>query len=221
MHIARTTSTRRTVLTQLALMPFAGAAASLLSSCGVGVGEVVDGPMDELGSTEAELRSCSSLTSNVGTNHGHTVTVPVADVTAGKAKTYVLAGPHAHSVTVSVAAFATLKSTGVVRALSTNALGHVHEITLTCTGPTVVTNRCVTGTPVATISSNHGHSLSVPKADIAAGVAKSYSVRGSAGHDHTVTLGSSDFAALRAGSTLTVTSSSGFGHAHGVVVRCG
>lgn len=71
-----------------------------------------------------------------------------------------------------------------------------------------------------TIASNHGHAASVPAADITAAAAKDYDIMGSSPHTHTISLSTADFAALAAGERVTVTSSSGGGHTHGVTLEC-
>lgn len=70
------------------------------------------------------------------------------------------------------------------------------------------------------ISANHGHSLVVPAADVAARVAKTYSIKGTSGHDHTVTITAAQFAQLGAGRAVTVPSSNASGHTHSVTVTC-
>ena len=69
------------------------------------------------------------------------------------------------------------------------------------------------------ISSNHGHSLSIPLADKMAGAAKDYEIQGSASHSHTVSLTAADWADTTGGS-LTVTSSVTAGHSHDVTITC-
>ncbi|MCB0834048.1 MAG: hypothetical protein KDC45_11340 [Bacteroidetes bacterium] len=77
------------------------------------------------------------------------------------------------------------------------------------------------GTNVA-IASNHGHTLSISKDDVAAGLSKSYSIQGSAGHNHTVTLAPADFMNLASNLSISVTSSppEGGGHTHKISVSC-
>lgn len=75
-------------------------------------------------------------------------------------------------------------------------------------------------TPGATIGSNHGHTMLVTKAEITAGVAKSYDIAGQAGHPHTVMVSAANFASLAVGGSVTITSSSTNSHAHDVVVMC-
>lgn len=77
-------------------------------------------------------------------------------------------------------------------------------------------NTCSTG-----ISDNHGHVLVVSREDVAVGEDRTYSIRGTALHDHTVTLTAEDFAALAAGGTVGPLTSSFSGHPHDVTVVCG
>ncbi|MDB4960647.1 MAG: hypothetical protein JWP01_646 [Myxococcales bacterium] len=70
------------------------------------------------------------------------------------------------------------------------------------------------------VSSNHGHVLAVPTADVMAGTEKSYNIRGTSAHPHVVVITASMFATLRTARTLTVTSSLDAGHSHGVTVTC-
>jgi hypothetical protein len=74
----------------------------------------------------------------------HTLTVPLADVMAGVAKTYTLtpgaANMHTHMLAVTAADFATLKSAGTIATLVSDmgmvpggaSAGHTHAVTLTC-----------------------------------------------------------------------------------------
>lgn len=71
-----------------------------------------------------------------------------------------------------------------------------------------------------TIALNHGHVLVIPEADLDATTARTYDIAGSAGHAHTVTFTPAQLAALKAGSTVTVTSSLNSGHSHEVGSSC-
>ena len=70
----------------------------------------------------------------------------------------------------------------------------------------------------AEISGNHGHALSVPVADILAGVTKTYDSAGTAGHSHFVQITAADFATLASGGTLIKTSCNGGDHEY--VLSC-
>jgi hypothetical protein len=79
---------------------------------------------------------------------------------------------------------------------------------------------CAANGTTSVIGSNHGHTIVVAKADITAGAQKSYDIRGSASHPHTVTVTAALFAMLASNTAITVTSSSDDGHSHGVTVTC-
>jgi len=74
--------------------------------------------------------------------------------------------------------------------------------------------------PAATISANHGHTITVSMADVTAGAAKTYNIMGTSIHDHTVMVTAAQFAELKNGGTLNITSGSGGGHTHTVTVMC-
>ncbi|MEO9511571.1 MAG: hypothetical protein ABJN84_16215 [Flavobacteriaceae bacterium] len=76
------------------------------------------------------------------------------------------------------------------------------------------------GANAISISSNHGHTLTVSKEDIDAGVAKTYSIQGSSGHDHVVGLTEDNFASLKANGQIVVESTTGSSHRHDVTVAC-
>lgn len=80
-------------------------------------------------------KTCATLGTAVGENHGHAMTVSAADVTAGVDKTYQIQGTstHPHTVVVTAASFATLKMTGSVTVTSSVDSAHSHDVTVTCT----------------------------------------------------------------------------------------
>ncbi len=69
------------------------------------------------------------------------------------------------------------------------------------------------------VDDNHGHSISVPRADVMAGTPQTYDIRGSAGHSHTVSITATQFGILRDVGSLIVTSSNE-GHSHQVTINC-
>lgn len=74
--------------------------------------------------------------------------------------------------------------------------------------------------PSATIGTNHGHTLTVPAADVTAAQPRTYDITGSSPHAHSVSLTAAHFAMLAQGMTVTVNSSSGAAHIHAVTIRC-
>lgn len=79
---------------------------------------------------------------------------------------------------------------------------------------------CLANGTSSNIGSNHGHTLTVSKADVEAGVAKTYSIQGSSGHNHNVTLSEGNFTSLMANNSISVSSTNDSGHAHSVTVSC-
>lgn len=70
------------------------------------------------------------------------------------------------------------------------------------------------------ITGNHGHTLSIAASDLDSTTPKTYSIAGSAGHDHTITLSVAQLATLKGGTDVTVTSTVSAGHSHDVTVSC-
>ena len=85
-------------------------------------------------------------------------------------------------------------------------------------------NACDSNEPMEAIADNHPagpHALTVSPADVAAGANKTYSIQGSSGHDHSITISAAQFSMLKAGASITTLSTSGGGHTHSVSVACG
>ncbi len=75
------------------------------------------------------------------------------------------------------------------------------------------------GTSVA-IGSNHGHTMTVSKAEVAAAVEKTYDIQGTSAHPHSVTVTAADFAKLANNMDVVVMSTTNSMHSHSVTVRC-
>ena len=71
---------------------------------------------------------------------------------------------------------------------------------------------------VAGVTSAHAHAFTIPAADFTANADRTYTMAG--GHAHTVTITAAQFAMLRAGMTVNVTSGEGNGHTHACAIRC-
>ena len=72
------------------------------------------------------------------------------------------------------------------------------------------------------ISANHGHTLTIPAADLDSPTARTYDIAGVAGHSHQVTFSPAQLQQLKAGTTVAVASTPfpGDGHSHNVSVTC-
>lgn len=79
---------------------------------------------------------------------------------------------------------------------------------------------CVQNGTTTAIAANHGHVLVVSKQDVAAGADKSYDIRGTADHTHTVALSEEHFHDLAENHAIMTTSSTELSHSHGVMVAC-
>lgn len=75
-------------------------------------------------------------------------------------------------------------------------------------------------TTMVAIPANHGHAVMVSAADVQAGVDKTYDIKGSSGHPHTITVTAAMFAMVKQGTPVTVTSSADAGHTHQVTITC-
>ncbi len=79
---------------------------------------------------------------------------------------------------------------------------------------------CLANGTVGSVSANHGHSITVSTADVAAGVEKQYDIQGSSAHNHVVTVSESAFASLANNQQISVNSTTGDGHTHSVTISC-
>jgi hypothetical protein len=71
-----------------------------------------------------------------------------------------------------------------------------------------------------TIAANHGHKLTVTRAQAQAGTAKSYDIQGDSEHPHTVELTAAHMTLLAGGDPVTVESSDDASHSHSVTISC-
>lgn len=76
------------------------------------------------------------------------------------------------------------------------------------------------GASGAEIAGNHGHVLTIARADLDLMVAMTYSIAASAGHDHLVTFTPAQLQTLKGGGAVTVTSSTTQAHEHAVTASC-
>jgi hypothetical protein len=72
----------------------------------------------------------------------------------------------------------------------------------------------------ATISDNHGHTLAIAAADLDSISDITYDIQGSAGHTHNVTFTAAQLAQLKAGGTVSVTTTMTLNHDHRISDRC-
>ena len=93
--------------------------------------KTIDAPVIQ---PDAPAATCTSTTAAIGANHGHSIMVAAADITAGVEKTYNIKGgsQHPHTVVVSAAMFTMLKAGMAIMVTSSTDAGHAHAVTVTC-----------------------------------------------------------------------------------------
>ena len=66
-------------------------------------------------------------------NHGHAASIPAAHLAGNADQMYSIKGgsPHDHTITITAANFATLRSGGTINVKSTSS-GHTHDCTIKC-----------------------------------------------------------------------------------------
>jgi hypothetical protein len=157
----------------------------------------------------------------VGKNHGHVFAVSVADVLAGVPKTYDIKGTsgHAHEVALGADDFKVLKDGGTVRALASRfeGRGHLHRV-LVKAAPAVDPPEAIPVVEVV-IAGQDDHELVINGPQMAARADVTYDIQGLAGHTHSVTVTSADFAKLATGVQVRVQSSLADDHYHSIFLR--
>src|SRR5260370_39445383 len=81
---------------------------------------------------------------------------------------------------------------------------------------------CLADGTTVTFNENHGHVLVVSKEDVAAGVANTYDIRGTAHHTHLITITARDMASLTKNQQVAEISTRGghHSHSHPALVGC-
>lgn len=115
--------TRKTFVVRLAAWAGGG---TLLSIAGCGGGD------DDSDPSSQSPAAC--VAREITANHGHQLSIPVADLDSTVAMTYSIQGTadHAHQVSFSPAQLAQLKAGVAVTVASTVAFGHSHAVTEAC-----------------------------------------------------------------------------------------
>ena len=73
----------------------------------------------------------------------------------------------------------------------------------------------------ATIDGNHGHVVTIPPADVAAGTERTYMIQGTSRHPHSITVSAAQFAMLAGGASVELSSTTNAGHSHAITLVCG
>ena len=157
----------------------------------------------------------------IGSNHGHVLTVSLADVKAGGEKTYDLTGSsgHAHSATLKPDDFKRLAAGEPVR-LASSRDGHLHRLLVRC-APAVDPPESVNVCHVE-IGGKDDHEVIINAADMAAKADRAYDIQGVAAHTHALRLSAADFQKLARGEQVAITTSPatpGADHSHVIFIR--
>lgn len=115
-------------------------------SSGSGTGGTATGGAS--GSGGGTSNACTAdLSAEIFDNHDHELHIPLADIEAGVEKTYETTGTanHCHTVVLTAADFATLKSGGSV--MKTSCTGTNHQYVLGCVNPPAPSAPDCNGTP--------------------------------------------------------------------------
>ncbi|MEE9364465.1 MAG: hypothetical protein V3U92_17835 [Cellulophaga sp.] len=83
---------------------------------------------------ETDCLKNGATASGISANHGHTLVVSKADISAASEKSYSIKGSsnHNHNITLSANNFATLKTSKIISVTSSTDGGHSHSVTVTC-----------------------------------------------------------------------------------------
>jgi hypothetical protein len=93
-----------------------------------------DGSVDSGSGIDGPPSACPMTRSAISGNHGHSLAVSAADVTAGVEKSYNIMGSsgHPHTVLVTAAMFSDLQDAKPVTVDSSEDAEHAHTVTITC-----------------------------------------------------------------------------------------
>ncbi|MFN0250551.1 MAG: hypothetical protein ACKV2T_26970 [Kofleriaceae bacterium] len=102
---------------------------------GAGVGAVafISACGDDGGSAVDAGNTCTNPVNQIGSNHGHALAIPIADVNAGAAQTYNLTGgAHAHTLAISATQFTQIKNGQTLNIATSTGAAHTHMVTIMC-----------------------------------------------------------------------------------------
>lgn len=95
------------------------------------------------------------------------------------------------------------------------------SITMTVVACAKKEDAAVTPTPtvsdnVGVVGTNHGHAVTITKAQLTAAGALTLDIQGTSGHAHSVTLSATEVTSIKNGTKVSKDSSTGAGHIHTV-----
>lgn len=154
----------------------------------------------------------------VSQNHGHVFAVSIPEIDAAADKTYDISGTsgHKHEVFFTRANYLELQQAKIVRLASTSTGGHLHRIYAKVRVdplPADEVNVCE-----VFIGGKDDHELIVPQSHLDAGTERTYDIQANSPHTHTLTVRATDFARIKKGEKLTLTTGAGAEDHHTHVV---
>jgi hypothetical protein len=157
----------------------------------------------------------------VSQNHGHAFAITIAEIDAAADKTYDISGKsgHKHEVVVTRANFLELQQSKIVRLASTSAGGHLHRIYAKVRVDPLPPDE-VTALEIF-IGGKDDHELVIPQSHVDAGEGRTYDIQANSPHTHAITVKAADFARIKKGEKLTITTSKGAedNHTHVVFIN--
>jgi len=154
----------------------------------------------------------------VSQNHGHVFAVTIAEIDAAADKTYDISGKsgHKHEVVISKAQFLELQQAKIVRLASTRAGGHLHRIYARVRSEPLPDDEV--NVAEVFIGGKDDHELVIPQSHLDAGTDRTYDIQANSPHTHRITVKAFDFARIKKGDKLTITTSKGAEDNHTHVV---
>ncbi|MEP1096965.1 MAG: hypothetical protein ABJG78_17740 [Cyclobacteriaceae bacterium] len=127
---------KRSAFAMAAGLPFA----MIIQSCGsddsADPEEEEEEEKDDDGGSTGSTANCleNGTTVDIGSNHGHSLTVSKSDVESASTKTYSIQGGsgHNHQVTISSSNFQQLQQNKSITVNSNSGGGHTHSVSVSC-----------------------------------------------------------------------------------------
>ncbi|MEQ8925368.1 MAG: hypothetical protein RLO81_06110 [Fulvivirga sp.] len=109
---------------------------AIIQSCGDDGGDDPQPTTPTTPTTPVDPPNCidNGTSTNIGANHGHSITVSKTAVKEGKEKVYSIkgSGTHDHTVIITAAHFQQLAGGGTISVLSSSDNSHTHSVTVSC-----------------------------------------------------------------------------------------
>ena len=154
----------------------------------------------------------------VSRNHGHVFALSIDDVDKAVDRTYDLSGTsgHKHEVTITRAQFLELQQARIVRLASTPFASHLHRIYAKVRVDPLPPDE-VNALQIV-IGGKDDHELVVPQSHLDAGTDRTYDIQANSPHTHEITIRAADFARIKKGDKITISTGGGDADDHTHVV---